>query len=508
MYKQPPDVQLYQRGKTSNVLFLVEGEKDVNSCSEKLGLFSFSPLNGANLPSKPEELRKEIELYTKIASGRDVIILQDNDRKGKSFAQKIAAILYECAKSVKVIDLTEGFQQIGEKGDISDAIECYGADEAKQILTNIITKTPEWSPISEPHYSKGRKGSEYSGDLVIDYLWEPYFPKDEYSDVFGKSGSGKTFFVALVCASTTTGIFPTETKDPGTVLYISGEETFEEIADRISRAGGDLEKVTIIDRSESVGMDFDERFEEFSAIVKSYSPDLLVCDPWQCFCGERIDLNRQNMTRPLLQKVSLLAKEVHCAIVFIAHMNKAQFTADANDGLSGSSEIINAARSGIRVIEDEIDQDCRIAVHTKSNHRKRGESLKYRFVGNRVVWDGFSEITKETLEKASRNRRTPFEVLQLSANAEEEHRGLIAALLEESRNTEKCGIRITYEEFRMKYGDQIFGGRQPKRVLSEMVSEMQARDILLKVDLDIRRGTKHFRGFYIQKLPDTDIEEI
>ena len=350
----------------------------------------------------------------------------------------------------------------------------------------------------------GRNGAEYCGDLKIDYLWKPYILYNEFQDIFGKSGTGKTFLLSLICASTTTGQFPTEKRKPGTVLYISGEESFDEIADRIARAGGDLKRVTIIDRSESVGLNFDDRYEDFSAVVSRCRPDLLVCDPWQCFCGERIDLNRQNQTRPLLQKVSLLAKENHTAVVFIAHMNKSQFVSDANDGLSGSSEIVNAARSAIRVIEDETDPDRRIAIHTKSNHSKRGKSLRYRFIGDRIAWDGFSEITKEILEQASRSRKTPLEALQQSAVAEEEHRALIAALLEESRNTELCGVRITYSEFSMKYGDSVFNGRQPKRVLDEVIPEMQARDIMLKTGIEIRKGSKHSYGFYIQKIVDDD----
>ena len=496
---------LYKAGEPQDIVYVCEGEKDADNVS-KLGLYAVSSENGAGKNSGGGKWYKE---YNTDFSKKAAILLPDNDEPGQEFMQTIAAEISDIAGSVKVLDLKLIYPELPSKGDISNVIEAYGAGKTLQLLSELVDNTTEWVPFTvTDEIIKGRKGSEYNGDLIIEYLWEPYIPKDEYSDVFGKSGSGKTFFVALICASTTTGRFPTVIKKPGTVLYISGEETFEEIADRISRAGGNLDRVTIIDRSESVGMNFDDGFEEFSAIIKQYSPDLLVCDPWQCFCGERIDLNRQNMTRPILQRISLLAKDVHCAIVFIAHMNKAQFTADANDGLSGSSEIINAARSGIRIIEDDTDSDVRIAVHTKSNHRKRGESLKYRFIGNRVVWDGFSEITKETLEKASRNRKTPFEILQISENTEAEHRDLIAALLEESRNTEKCGIRITYEEFRMKYGDQIFGGSQPKRVLTDIISEMQARDIVLKADLDIRRGTKHFRGFYIQKLPDNDMDEM
>lgn len=390
---------------------------------------------------------------------------------------------------------------------VNDLLNEYGATE--ETANNVFYEAfPEF--LEEPPTADGfgRNGAEYSGNLKIDYLWEPYILYNEFQDIFGKSGTGKTFLLSLICASVTTGQFPTKKQAPGTVLYVSGEESFEEIADRISRAGGDLSRVTIIDRSESIGLNFDDRYDEFSAVARRCRPDLLVCDPWQCFCGERIDLNRQNQTRPLLQKVSLLAKENHTAVVFVAHMNKTQFVTDANDGLSGSSEIVNAARSAIRVIEDETDPDRRIAIHTKSNHSRRGKSLRYRFVGDRIVWDGFSEITKEILEQASRTRKTPFEALQQASVTEDGHRELISALLEESRNTELCGIRITYDEFRLKYGDSVFGGRQPKRVLDDIIPEMQARDIVLKTGLDIRRGTKHFNGFYIQRITDNDPAEL
>ena len=510
VFKQPDWVEPYQRGEVSETVYFVEGEKDVDNASEKLNLFVFSPFNGANLPTKRDKYEAEIAKYEKIASGRNVIIIPDNDKKGKSFAQEMAAVLSPYAKSLKVIDLTKGFDNVPEKGDISDILEMYSPEETSRILSQLVENESEWLPfdIPEPEQkTRCRNGSEYAGNLNIEYLWEPYFPLDEFSDVFGKSGSGKTFFVALVCASTTTGQFPTERKQPGTVLYISGEESFDEIADRISRAGGNLERVTIIDKNDSIGLNFDDGFDEFSEIVKSVSPDLLVCDPWQCFCGERVDLNRQNMTRPLLQKISLLAGQAHCCIIFLAHMNKTQFTIDANDGLSGSSEIVNAARSAIRVIEDEEDPDRRICIHTKSNHRKRGKSICYRFLGDRIVWDGFSEITKETLEQASRSRKTPLEILKLTGSTEESHQKIISALLEESRNTEICGVRITYDEFKLKYGDAIFGGKQPKRVLDELIDDMQFRNVMLKTGLDIRRGTKHFNGFYLQKLPEIESEE-
>lgn len=353
-----------------------------------------------------------------------------------------------------------------------------------------------------------RNGAEYDGQLEISYLIDPYIPKRELTNIHGKSGCGKTFALALWCAATTTGKFPTETKEPGSVLYVSAEESFAEIADRIARAGGDLNRVQILDREASVGLNFDDGIDDFREIFKKNPSDLVVVDPWQAYCGNNIDANRQTLMRPFLQKIVLLANEFDFALVFVCHENKGQYHTAATDAISGSSEIANVARSCLKVIEDSDDPCVRHIVQTKSNHRQRGKSLKYRFVENRIVWDGFSPLTKESIEEASRTRRTPFEVLQQTETAAEEHRALIAALLEEARNTEICGKRLSYSEFRMQYGEGIFSGRQPKRVLTEILPEMQARNIVLKVDLDIRRGSKHHdRGFYIQKVSDEEPEE-
>ena len=234
--------------------------------------------------------------------------------------------------------------------------------------------------------------------------------------------------------------------------------------------------------------------------------DLVVVDPWQAFCGDRINANSQTIMRPFLQRIVLTANEFDFALIFICHENKSQFNVTATDAISGSSEIANVARSCLKIVEDGNDPCVRHIVQTKSNHRMRGTSLKYRFLDNRIIWDGFSPLTKESLDEASRTRRTAFEVLEQNETAAEEHRSLITALLEEAQNTETCGRRISYSEFRLKHGESIFSGRQPKRALTDILPELQARNIVLKADLDIRRGSKHDRGFFIQKISGADSE--
>lgn len=394
--------------------------------------------------------------------------------------------------SITVKEIAKAFKAMLEDGNT-----------VEEILAEYQEMFPDSETVKAMKRGRGRSGSEYTGDLKIDYLWFPFLPLDEYSVIFGASGTGKTFYLSLICAYVTTGKkLPCDDQErkPGIVLYISSEESFEEIVDRIIKAGGDKENCIVIDRVDSLGLNLDSGFEEMKDLILNYHPDLVILDPWQTFLGSSVDMNRANMLRPILQKLSLLAKKTHSAVVTVSHINKRAQGDDANFAATGSNELINASRSAIRLIEDENDSDRRIAVHTKSNHAKRGQSICFRFTDNGVRWDGTSDIDKWTLEEAARRRQTPGELKRTKDGTEETKRKLISILLEESRNTESCGIRLTYDEMRLKHGSEIFGGMQPKRLLDSITEDLASRGIFVKTGIDIRRGEKHSNGFFIQRI--------
>lgn len=353
---------------------------------------------------------------------------------------------------------------------------------------------------------RGRNGTEFNGDFKVEYLWKPYLPLNEYTVIFGQSGTGKTYYTALICAYITRGwAFPLDSADNGrrfngTVLYITGEESFEEVCDRVTKCGGDCSRLFVIDRSESVGLNIKDGFDELSNTVRAYHPKLVVLDPWQTFLGEAVDMNRMNQLRPTLQRIALLAGENNCAIVLISHVNKREQGQDASNAASGSGELINASRSAIKLIEDEEDDNRRIAVHTKSNHSRRGKSLCFRFKDSgEIVFDGTSEITKADLEKAARTRKTPTEVKKSQVESANNKAVLIDALIAEAANTEKCGKRFTYEEIRNAYGNGVFGECQPKKLLDSIAGDLLKQGIYIKTGIDIRRSGRHYNGFYIQK---------
>lgn len=111
-------------------IFIVEGEKDVHTMW-KLGLAATTIAGGAGAKWLPE--------YTEALRGADVIVLPDNDKTGREFAQKVANALYGKVKSLCVVELPG----LPEKGDISDWIDMgHTLEELRQIVSN----TPEWQP--------------------------------------------------------------------------------------------------------------------------------------------------------------------------------------------------------------------------------------------------------------------------------------------------------------------------------------------------------------------------
>ena len=95
----------------NELIFLVEGEKDVLSL-QKLGYGVTSDRDGLT----PENARKYL-------SGKDIIIIPDNDKPGREYGEKAFGIVRGIAKSVKMVDLKSVWSEVPPKGDITDYIE-------------------------------------------------------------------------------------------------------------------------------------------------------------------------------------------------------------------------------------------------------------------------------------------------------------------------------------------------------------------------------------------------
>lgn len=325
------------------------------------------------------------------------------------------------------------------------------------------------------HRAKSRlKIAAACPDFHPQFLWYPYIPLNEYTVILAESGIGKTMLCCGIAAAISNGsALPADNVKhfPANVLFISSEDESGALKERLEKSGADLNRVYIIDCSDSIGMNFAEDIAELKAAIEEAQAKLVILDPWQAFTGEKVNLNHMNQTRPLVQRLSQLAKQTHCAIVLISHVNKKAQSENANNAAAGSGELINAARSAIKIeyendpnTEDGEGKNIRLLIHTKSNHAALGKTVRYNVGGGCTKWAGFSEIDRSTIELAARRKLTTYEALQQQQKANTDFSRLVSAINERYREVfaEKKvhEIRMTYQEIEdaSPYKSEIWNG--------------------------------------------------
>ena len=217
--------------------------------------------------------------------------------------------------------------------------------------------------LNEPHAYHAKAAAEFGEDITR-FVWYPFIPIGDYTVLMAPGGTGKTYFTCGLAAAVSNGeALPGDDapdEGPQNVLIISAEDRGELLKKRLAASNADLNRVFIIDCMNSVGLNFGEGYETFKATIAAYNPRLVVVDPWHGFLGTETDINRVNAVRPVFQKLANIAKECGCGLILVSHVNKRAQGENINHAATGSTDFINAARSGLYVLFDEEDEDTRI----------------------------------------------------------------------------------------------------------------------------------------------------
>ena len=119
------------KASPENRVFIVEGEKDVDSLTA-LGLVATCNPGGAGKWSKLSD--------TSVLDGRRVVIIPDADDPGKRHAWEVASALQGKAAEIKTVNLP------GAK-DVSDWIKAGGTAD---LLGHMADASPSHDPKAEP----------------------------------------------------------------------------------------------------------------------------------------------------------------------------------------------------------------------------------------------------------------------------------------------------------------------------------------------------------------------
>lgn len=119
--------------KPDSTVCVVEGERDVHSL-EAMGVLATCNAGGAG--KWPDELTPHF-------TGRNVVVIPDNDGPGRNHAELVASKLHGSAQSVRVLHLPN----LPEKGDVTDWIAAGGT---KRRLVQLAKQCDPWEPAPEP----------------------------------------------------------------------------------------------------------------------------------------------------------------------------------------------------------------------------------------------------------------------------------------------------------------------------------------------------------------------
>lgn len=272
----------------------------------------------------------------------------------------------------------------------------------KQRLANAASRTKKQLPTIR-------------GDQVEyeppEYLFPPYVQVGKLNLIAADPGMGKTSLFCFMAARLTKGesLEGNKCREPGNVLILSVEDDMGQLRGKLEDSGADMRRIYFFDQKRFYETSADGCSVTFNdpsieATVRAQHIDLVVFDPFQCFLGAGVDMNKANQTRPVLAKLANMADVTRSAVLILAHNSKGpQRTALMRS--IGSVDIVGAMRSVLSVGDNpdyEGSKVDKICVHVKSNNAPKGRSFAYRIDDSDdsrggVKWVGYTDHTEEDL---------------------------------------------------------------------------------------------------------------
>ena len=241
-----------------------------------------------------------------------------------------------------------------------------------------------------------------------EYLAEPYLPRGMITILAGHAGQGKTTLALWLASHVSNGDLMPGGK-PGNVYYFTTEndesivlrpclEAMDARLDRVMVMRSDARQLTLTD----------PRLFEMHKIFDG-KPDLIVFDPVQSYVGKKLDMNRTDDVRFMMDNLNKLLHATNAAVVLICHTKKAPmgFNGRPCELINGSSDFVNAARSVCFLGRDPARPDVCVVAQEKNSLGLPGASLAFTIGENGAVhWsDEECELTAAQILTYSDEKR-------------------------------------------------------------------------------------------------------
>lgn len=404
--------------KSSGTVYVVEGEKDVETMKRN-GFISVCGAHGAGSG-------KWLPQYTEALKGRNVIVIPDNDTQGKNFAVETCNALAGHAASVKMINLTDEWINLPEKGDISDVFQMDKPNDVLIKLEALVTVTKEWNPANEENGIDTGEDSFFFCFKTLDefeeeeatWLVPGWIPEGQITLLASDGGVGKTTLWCDIVSAISSGkpcILdpPGYTRKPEKVCFLTTEDSVrKKLKKKLRLSGANMKNIITPDfLNDKDGQLRDMKFgsDKMKRFLSRYKFVLCVFDPVQGFVPPEINMGSRNAMRDCTAPLISLGEICGTTFLVVCHTNKRK-GAYGRDRIADSADLWDIARSVIMTGFTE-EQGIRYLSNEKNNYTELQETILYSFDENGLIqkegttWKRDREYMAETISATSAPKR-------------------------------------------------------------------------------------------------------
>ena len=217
----------------------------------------------------------------------------------------------------------------------------------------------------------------------IPWLWPGWVPANGVSLLPGDPKLAKSTLALDLAARLSRGEVGDPDRPP-TSIVVSGEDSVAEVVEpRVAAAGGDLHQVHALDLTDpEAEFTLPDQIPDLEKVIAEIGAQLVIVDPLNRFLAESVDGHKDQSIRRAMGPLHQVAERQKCAILVVAHLNKA-VGGNPLYRVGGSIGLTGAARSVMLFAKDPDDPDgergpCRILAQVGSNYGQQQSARRYR----------------------------------------------------------------------------------------------------------------------------------
>jgi len=351
--------------KADEVL-IVEGEKDADTLAKIGFTTTTNPYGAGKFPAN----------FGPYFTGKNIILVPDNDDQGRAHMKQVAEIIKGYAASIRLLELTD----LPVKGDVSDFIATFSSKEgATERLAILIESAPLYQ---QPDTTTDLKIINAATLLeseppVPDQIMEDIFDAGDKLAIIGSSKLRKSFFLLMLilCLAAGLNFLGWAVPRKRRVLLVQLEirdHHFHRRLKRMARAMGvtadDLGDRLHILNGRGMGVSGPEGIERIQKAAMDFKPEVIAFDPlYKVTTGIE---NAAEDTKIILNCFDKLAEQTGAAVVFIHHDAKGSpGDRDIRDRGAGSNVLGRDYDACLTLTEHSQDPDAAVVEILLRNYR-------------------------------------------------------------------------------------------------------------------------------------------